>query len=1247
MSDDDEGFSTAGVLHTGLSFGSLVASHANVVDRIATCDPGILTSVVGGLLTSPDWQASTLRLEVLQHLVLTTARGKSSPSASDLKFWLTEIGQGYAGWMEDPSEDVFAARVLFDGQNLVVLEGLYESGTFYLQRFLDVLTDMPDEEPFASVRGAVAALLRLSDEIAKRSGLVPFVVGATIPLQTIPIKLFRPVAALGRRARFTAEELAGLGISLDALAPFVFDLAHTDVIQSELLGHSGLERRPLIFLDGAIVFALPSAVSAAIRRFMMEFCDSTGQLATLQSNYVKHLSQLFSDTPLAGGSFGPELPVQNVAGLVVANLAKYVDQGRLLHLCFVFDSFAGHAEGGLLVPGPDSKQFGQAVELSLRSIHRTANRHAHFKEAISLIVICSWGRPVSAGFAPLEDPRWRVELVSAPDFETMSWSKSFRPLSLWRLLDSRDRLRSMNFNVANINGLLNLISWSHDQNGHLVPHADVPDDHDPDQTIQFMIPQNGLLDLRKKTAESWNLHYARTWDGRTVRVRRNQDEAYFEEDKEQPFYMSVDDLLERSRLVGVYEAPRGNWWVTLVAGAGASRDLQYRLFQMLTVWLQRAAPILDSALPDLPRAPLVWIFQFESDDVSDIAAHTPDYNQASDLLEVNVQGNEIHVRAAHGFLHTFRNPENVAEKLLVEALIRGSNLIAGNPEHHGIDALRAQIVPNEWARQFHLFVARHFRDFVRASIPESPLLISDEDNAYSKLGLSRRAKQSSVGPWVRGIEECCALLNSVVDSLWEEMRLSLKRYNREQLIIRLFVNHEACAVATDQWLRTARAVLALHNDKDRAEAESTRQLAALNASSLGSRLLIEMALCESPAESGDPVGDLDLTRLIANALQMHMLGGWSEAVKYGGKEAEIKISPFGDLLSHAEFEQTVTAPYGQALGTKRLRLSAKRYEKNFRTADAAPTVESLIPRPFIEAWNETWGFSIDEMRFFLDLLENEGRRVDSFMFVRTESELAELDGASDLQSHVVARILDALTLRPREQWNSAPPGYAGKDWYPWRFRRRLSLIARPIVELPGTPVRYLIVPNLVRNSAMKVFAYCLQGGFEARDFPPGKMRSWIGAAENKRGHDFNELIASRLRELGWLTLNDVKLTTILNAKLDRDYGDVDVLAWKERRILIIECKDLELAMTDGDIARQIKEFRGDEVNGKPDRLRRHMNRFSLLQSRIGEVRRFTKSPPDAALEMCLVFSEVVPMTFTDLAHERNLRIVLAGDLDSL
>jgi len=1150
--------------------------------------------------------------------------------------------------MEDPSEDVFTNRVLADGQNFLIFEGIYESAAFHLQCFLDVLDSMPAEEPYEAVRRSSLALLRISNEVARRAEVKAFIIGETIPLAEVPMKLVRQIPGRAEMAVFTKEELQALDISLDDLKPFIFDAMDSEHLRSQQLGNTSLERKPLLLVNEKIILALPTAVSEAIKRFVIEFCASGNLLRELYVSYADQLSQLFSQTPLVGGATAPRLPFQMRQGIFFANIAKFVDFGRLLHICFVVDDFRGFAEGGLSEPNPESDRISEAVQMSLSHARRELSDRENFKDAIFLVVICSWGRPVVLGFDGVEDERWRVEHISAADLVTLSWSSSFKPLSFWQLLDSQERLKALNLNIVNLNGFLNLQGWADDLRGHLVPHGQIPDDHDPNQMLQFLIPQNKQLDLRKRVVESWDLHYARKWDGRNVRVRRQSTETFFEEDQNEPLYVSVEDLNGDDRLAAVYEASQRSWWVTVDTAESCSRELHYRLFHALMVWLKRAAPVLDLKLQSLPSGPFGWLCSFEDGDNSDAAAPVPDREQASALLSVKVKGNSIIVFASKGFLLSFRNPTNLGEVLLVETLIRGANIISGRDEFEDIEELKAQIVPDEWARDVHFFMAQEFRDFVRTSIRRKPILISDADAAYSKLGLGWRVRDRTEGSWVRGVDECCLYLNRLIESIWEDVRGELKSYSRESLVFTLYENHEATMLETDQWLRTARSVLSFHRDTAKAEAESAMHIAELNASSLSTRLLIEMALCEAPEVGGcQHIGKLDLTRLLTSALQMHVLGGWSEAIKYGGKKPEIKIAPFGDVLTEPDFDDTIATPYGQALGVKRFRLGASGYEQNFNASDVAESAKAAFPVEFWEAWQETFGFSIDDIRVFLDNVDDEGLRRETFAFVSTYDQLVALGGMNKLHPQTVGCILEALVLRPRSSWDTTPSGFNNKDWYPWRFRRRLSLIARPIVELPGIPARYLIAPSMVRNGVVKLIGYCLEGGFDAKDFPSGKMRSWIGAAENKRGHDFNQHVASMLRDLGWQAKSDVKLTEILNSKLDKNYGDVDVLAWKDERILAIECKDLELAMTVGEIARQVHEFRGENVDGKPDRLKKHMNRFDILQSRVDAVRRFTKSPDNAGLEMSLVFSDLVPMNFSNLAKDRNIRIVLADGLGSI
>jgi hypothetical protein len=1234
---------------TNPAFASFLEEHARLARLLTPFSPTQLIACVGGLLTMPDWQASTLRLEVLQHLIVACCQGTSIASAADLRSWLTELGNGKAGHLEDPSEDVFVSRVHTFSRDYLVFEGIYEASGFYLQRFLNILENMPPPEPYAAIRRSVHSLLALSNEVARRAGVSAFEVGETQPLRDVPSRVLRDLAAVSERVTFSRNDLNALDIKLDDLDPFVFDPRNRAVVRTQKLGQSTLERSPLVWIGDRLRVALPTAITMAVRRLMIDFCLSGDQSESLYSSYANEVAATFARMSLLGGCPAPAPEFHKIDGIYTANISSYVDRGRLLHFCFVVDCFDAYSETGMIGISPTNSAIAKAIDTSLEITHRNFAFNSDFREALTLVVICPWGRPITSEFSGIEDGRWRIESISAADLATISCEPRFSPLELWRLLDTRDALRRSNVELINFNGLLNLFAWSDSLKGHLIPHGQIPDDYDSESPLNVIIPQHGLLEIRRKAVRAGNVHLATTWDGRTVRVRREGIDSYFEEDRDVPLYVSLDDL-DAGYLLAVFETSTRGWWVKVETPNSSDRDLQYRLWHVLSVWLARAVlPVVEVA-SDLPEGPIAWVCTFEDSEKTPASMPIPSNSDAASLLEVKSSGNVVHVIARFGFLASFRTATNEGEMLLIESFVVGTLRLARTVlTASALRTLMSQIVPSEWARDMHIFPAQRFRDFVRDRLPKNSILITRTDDAYSRIGLGWRGRNRSEGSRIHGIGACCSYLATVVHKTWEEMRDDLRKYNRLDLIMRLVANHERISADTDQWLRTARSLLSLHAKKEATTRAATYQIAKLNAGSLCSRLVIEMALCECPENGGVQAGDLDIGRLLANAMQLHHLGGWSEAIKYGGKKPEIRVTPLGDIHTHIDFEDKILNPYGQSLGGSRFRRGADIYESHFREPEVSATSKGAVDPEFWTAWTEAYGFTIDEMRIFMDNLEGEGIRRHEAMFQAGFGELSSLDEAGRLDPQTVQNLLTALTLMPRSSWASTPKGFASKDWYPWRFRRRLSAIARPILQLTECPDPiFLIAPGMVREGATKLLDYCFRGGFDAKDFPPGRMRAWIGAEENRRGHKFNSEVAERLKQLRWNVRANIRATEILNDKLDRDYGDVDVLAWRDGRVLAIECKNLELAMTAGEISRQLHDFLGEQGSqGKPDRLKRHLARIELLQRRAKDVAAFVGSIGMPTVEALLVFSGIVPMHFSELAAHQGAHFTTIDDLDSV
>jgi hypothetical protein len=226
-----------------------------------------------------------------------------------------------------------------------------------------------------------------------------------------------------------------------------------------------------------------------------------------------------------------------------------------------------------------------------------------------------------------------------------------------------------------------------------------------------------------------------------------------------------------------------------------------------------------------------------------------------------------------------------------------------------------------------------------------------------------------------------------------------------------------------------------------------------------------------------------------------------------------------------------------------------------------------------------------------------------------------------------------------------PEGFNIKDIYPWRYGRRLSFATRPILKVDDADdPRLIIAPGALKKGFVYVLegAYC--GRLEQTFFRTKEMRDvWLGKA--REGHTFNAEVAKALSEAGWQVRQNIGLPELLNRKIERDYGDIDVLAWRREReeVLIIECKDLSLARNYSEIAALLSDYQGAEVEGEADKLRKHLNRIALLHENRGQLRRFT-GVQEPRVVSCLVCSGVVPMQYAKIDALANTHVGRISDI---
>jgi hypothetical protein len=197
-------------------------------------------------------------------------------------------------------------------------------------------------------------------------------------------------------------------------------------------------------------------------------------------------------------------------------------------------------------------------------------------------------------------------------------------------------------------------------------------------------------------------------------------------------------------------------------------------------------------------------------------------------------------------------------------------------------------------------------------------------------------------------------------------------------------------------------------------------------------------------------------------------------------------------------------------------------------------------------------------------------------------------------------VLSHFTLGPRASLLKPPAPFERSDVVPWRYGRRLSLTRRPLVAR-GDELLYgyravdatgdLLVRE-IQSARLKV---------ESRE-----MGEAITALRQRSDERFNDDVAEMYRAVPGL-LVAVRVDQFGTLRLARSpaepLGDVDVLVADpgQRLVEAIDTKNLAVARTPIEIARELRRtFKADDTD-KESAVDRHLKRAAWLREHLGEV----------------------------------------------
>ena len=1201
------------------------------------CDLYKSMAAIGGLLTLPVLQASTLRLEAIAHFALENCNGRRNPTLQNASRWFKAAG-AHIGHLEDPAADVFLTRVIFRGTNFRVFEGLHEANAHHLQHILHAVEKMPDSGKLGAAKRSCEALLILSDLLCARAGLDAFVDGSERPLKDLPIKSIPTMKRLAARTRFSYRDLMAAGCHVQWLDRFVLALNEQTIFWTP--NERGLlDRHPLLDTGSEIVVALPSTLGAAIREAVIETCIETGNELQIRVAVLRSQMAALRQNPMFRKARIPGAPVDPNNALVPSPPVE-IEPGYWVHCILLVDDLSEFMDGGLWGTSSRGEAASPALQSEIEKASAFCHAQAGFKSGLTFVVICGFGRRVSLGF---NGPKgWMVEVATDYDVEIMGWLDNFDFSELIKFSAMEQDLGLKGFRLDAANGLIAKLGVAHQNEGHLIRHEYMPEEF---HAGIIYIPTSAQLGLRADHHRRWDVQSIAGPDGRNAAVRR-MGRSELSQLADSRIYIDLDDL-EGGRLRGAWLCGPRTWWVHVRSEGSVDKNFLQGVWDMQCVWMERIARTLIHALPSLPNF-FVWRLNFahwEAIPAAEVVPASQVEIERDISTSIEVESATIIMEIGKAFYRGLSRSDNAAEAAVVRAFVEQAILLSGET-NQSADELTVKIVPSADARQMHMFAPQYFRDHVRDAIARPPVLMSRFDDAALRIGLGWHGVDRPGGA-IHGKSECCRALNKITSALEDEFCQELARFERRALLEAALANHEAAAVERSTWQRTSAALIGMAEDEGVVRGKIAEHQAKLNVVSLTSRILIEAGLSECPFGKGEIPADIDLSRLMAKASTIFYLGGYSDAIHYGGMKPEVRISPAGQVMIDPTFFEMIVEPAGRSLADKTIDEHRERYTQLLQEPDLdTRPLGDIVEGEFLEAWQVEIGVSLGDCRGALEALESRlvGAGVGWELINRRELIDFLGDHIRDPESY-----LGALESVPRKDWKQVSPAFVDQDRQPWRFRRRLGLYRRPLIRLSNSSdASVLVVPGILRASLLAMMHNYCGAEMDQELLASREMRRWWDLVQRREAQDFEQSVCTELQSMGWSAVQRKKFSEILGKGLPQDPGDIDVLAWRsDGRIVVLECKNLLFAKTPSEIAKQLSKYQGAEDDrGRPDMLAKHLKRVALAREHVKKFQQYT-GVGTGFIEGALVFSRSVPMIFAEQQMESSVRHVIFDELADL
>lgn len=371
------------------------------------------------------------------------------------------------------------------------------------------------------------------------------------------------------------------------------------------------------------------------------------------------------------------------------------------------------------------------------------------------------------------------------------------------------------------------------------------------------------------------------------------------------------------------------------------------------------------------------------------------------------------------------------------------------------------------------------------------------------------------------------------------------------------------------------------------------------------RLLIEIVSAELPA-GHRRVSTNDLDRLLAMAYHLINWATLSDNIALGILDYRLSVLASGRIGVEKTGPREIWDPFITAKSIENVETAIKEFDSRFVTRMIGEK-ETFDSSSFDPAFKAEFGLTLSEIgafhRFFTSLGFAQRSPVISFRISDLLDSISIDLGWLDDKIEIA---FDLFTLKPRNKWEQAPPEFSDReDVWPWRYGRRLSYLRRPLIQVPLGEKESVIFwgPRHVDESLRNLFGLVYTGRYKLQPGGSEEMEKMISALREKAGADFVSEVKHWIEQhSNWICHQEVKIGPGKALEAPEDLGDVDVLCLDagHRRILSIECKNVNHARNPREIRNELERFLGDKEHSD-SWVGKHQKRHQWLEGNLAVV----------------------------------------------